>query len=96
MDTNESNKSYYSGKIPTNKAENLPPDAKCKLCGCHPDAHSVYFKCPLLNDYICSECCQIEVPKPSNLLEIQKHIDCPTFDTVIEKCKACGKNCLQE
>jgi hypothetical protein len=97
MEQNEENKTYYSGNIPlSSKADNLPKGVRCKLCGCHTDAHNVYFKCPLLNDYICSECCQSEVPKPENLLEIQKHVECPTFQTVIDTCNKCGKNCLQE
>lgn len=76
-------------------AQALPPGIRCKLCQCHPSAHILYFKCPLLEDYICVSCCQEEVPKEETLVSIQKHVECPTFEDVKKTCNDCGNNCLK-
>lgn len=86
---------YFADKSLPVGSQPLPPNTRCKLCACHPANHVLYWKCPLLGDFICSSCCQEDVPKQETLLEIQKHINGTTFDQVKKVCGDCKKNCLQ-
>lgn len=92
----EQTKVFYSvDSFPSKDVNPLPPKETCKMCSCHPQAHSVYFKCPLLGAYICISCCQEEVPDEANLDQIKSKTSCTSMEHVAKICGPCGKNKLQ-
>lgn len=87
---------YYSLDKPSSQVKVLPRDCKCKLCQCVPQVHVMYFKCPLMQDFICTSCCIEEVTQETNLSNIQAHTTISSFPEVVDICKNCGNNSFQK
>lgn len=89
-------KVFYSvDHFPSKDVNTLPHKETCRMCGCHAQAHAMYWQCPLLSGYICASCCQIEIPNEANLDQIKTKSICTSMSEVATICGGCKRNSLQ-
>ncbi|MEM3631156.1 MAG: hypothetical protein QXY18_07080 [Nitrososphaerota archaeon] len=66
---------------------------KCKVCDCIEETHIYYWECPLINDYICVDCCWNIGNKEKYELFQEKLNELKISNELIrEVCRKCGKN----
>ncbi|MEM4461203.1 MAG: hypothetical protein QXY70_03655 [Nanopusillaceae archaeon] len=66
---------------------------KCKICNCTEETHIYYWKCLLINDYICIDCCWNIGNKEKYELFQEKLNELKISNELIKGvCKKCGKN----